>query len=111
MMWSFIANQIPWWVYLVLLMCGAAVAWVFFGPVLTMIWGLLPKWVKVVLGFILAVMLAIVYGRNKGYAQARLTQQKLDEHAELNRQEIHNDVVKRDEPTVDRDLDKWMRDK
>lgn len=109
-MWDFIKNMIPWWVYLILIVAGAGILWVYFGPLLLAIWSRLPAWAKYVIGLLLAIGLSVVYGRNKGFADARERQKKLDEKAVQKRQEIHNEVSKLDTTQLDKRLDKWMRD-
>lgn len=109
-MWEFILNQIPWWVYVILIVAAGGILWVYFGPLILAIWRILPGWVKYVIGLLLAIGLAVVYGRNKGWNDRESVQRRIDEKAVENRRVVHESVQKRSEPELDRDLAKWMRD-
>ena len=111
MIWDFIKNSIPWWVYLIGFLAAGGILWVYFGPLIMAIWHRLPNWLQWTIIMIFAVFLSVIYGRNKGFADARKRQKELDAHAVQKRQEIHNEVEHMDAPTVDRELDKWLRDK
>ena len=82
----------------------------FLSPVIIPLWNVTPRWVKVAGGFILALGLAVVYGRNKGFQAARDIQAKANVRAESNRVEKHNEIEKLDTTQLDKRLDKWMRD-
>jgi len=109
-MWDFIKNMIPWYVYAIGIAVIGGTLWVFFGPTLLVIWRILPNWTKYVIGLLLAVGLAIVFGRNRGFRDAKEMQKRLDERAVGVRQETHDEVQKLDVRAVDKRLDKWMRD-
>lgn len=110
MIWDFIKNMIPWWVYLILIVAGGGILWVYFGPIILAVWARLPNWAKYAISLLLAIGLSVVYGRNKGYNDARSTQKKLDERAVQKREEIHSEVQKLNTADLDKRMDKWLRD-
>jgi 4-amino-4-deoxy-L-arabinose transferase-like glycosyltransferase len=107
---SSIIDQIPWWVYLGVMIVGAGVAWYFLAPILLPLWKLMPNWLKVTLGVIVAVFLAFIKGRNTGHSNAVKEQEKRNAEGEAKRNELHNQVERLPSSDVDDRLSKWMRD-
>lgn len=107
---EWIFAQVPWWAWLILVSPFVGAAFYFFGPVIMAIWAVVPRPVKWVLGGVLAFTLAFFAGRNKGIKLQKEQQKRLDERAVQKRQEIHDEVQKLDQPSLDKRLDKWMRD-
>lgn len=107
---QYIMDMVPWWVWLAptSLIVGALL-W-FFGPYILGIWNMLPTKVKGVLIAIGTVGIAYLIGRNQGNRTAREAQRQRNIHAEKTRREIHDDVEKRSDDQLDRDMAKWMRD-
>jgi hypothetical protein len=103
---SWLFNFIPWWAWVVAAIIAAVLTYQFWLP----IWAMLPRPVKVALAAIAAVLTAYVAGRNKGSKDERDRRAKADANAIKNRKDIDDEVRNRPAATVDRDLDKWMRD-
>lgn len=110
-MLSWIIDQIPLWAYVVAVLCVLAVLYFYFGAILIPIWNALPKWVKTVIYFLLAIGAAFVLGRNKAARDFKERQDNLNAKAVQKRQEIHDEVSNLDKPATDKRLDEWLRDK
>ena len=110
MIWNFIVDHIPIWVYVVVGCAGAGALMYFFSPIIIPLWNLLPNWLKWFLGFVVAMFLAIMGGRYKGRKDAEEEQRERDAEALKNRTKVDNEVNKLDRPAVDKRLDPWMRD-
>lgn len=103
-------DQIPWWLYILIAVPLIGGLMYFLSPVLIPLWRMTPTWVKGVGGFLLALGLAFVSGRNKGSRDAKEMQKRRDAEAVQNRERIHREVDHLNEPDVDKRLNKWMRD-
>src|SRR5690348_15840766 len=108
-MLSSIVDQIPWWVYLGVMIVGAGVAWYFLAPILLPLWKLMPNWLKVTLGVIVAVFLVSTQGRNTGHSNAVKDQEKSNAEAETKRTELPTDLDLHPSSDSDDRLSKWMR--
>lgn len=106
---TWIISQIPLWAWIMLGLLIAAPLFYFFGPAIIALWSVLPRWVKVVLGFIGALFSAYVLGMNRASRAAKERQKQLERQAVEKRSEIHEDVQKRSESDVDKSFDKWVR--
>lgn len=109
-MLSWIIDQIPLWVYVVVTVLTVGAMFYFFSPILVPLWNLTPRWVKVVGGVMLAIGSAFVLGRNKGARDAKAIQQQANARAESHREEVHEAVQELHGDKLDKRLDKWMRD-
>lgn len=107
---NYIVDHIPVWVYVVVGCAGAGALMYFFSPIILPLWAKLPTWLKVTLGFIVAMFLAVMGGRVKGRRDAEEEQRQRDAAAIANRKTIDNEVDKMDRPTINTKLDPWMRD-
>lgn len=107
---SWFIDQIPLWVYITVALLIAAPLLYFFGPIIATVWNVLPRWVKVALGFVAALFSAYVLGRNKAARNAKEEQKRRDARAVQTRQEVHDDVQKLNRADTDKRLDRWMRD-
>jgi hypothetical protein len=108
---QYMLDSVPWWVWLAPTpFIIGALLW-FFGPFIIGFWNMLPTKVKAVIIAVATVGVAYIIGRSQGNKTARERQKQLNARAEQNRREIHDDIQKRSEPVVDRDLDKWLRDR
>jgi hypothetical protein len=103
---SYAFNYVPWWVWTVIAIVLLAVFW---QPVMAF-WLSAPKWLKGLIIGAGALLTAYVAGRNKGSKDERDRRAKADANAIKNRKDIDDEVRNRPAATVDRDLDKWMRD-
>jgi membrane protein implicated in regulation of membrane protease activity len=110
MIWNFIVDHIPVWVYVVVAVLGAGALFYFFSPVLIPLWNILPGWLKWLLGGIAAIFLAYVGGRYKGSHDEEERERQRDADALKKRKEVDDNVAKMDPKTVKTDLDKWRRD-
>lgn len=110
MIWNYIIDHIPVWVYVVIGVGGFGVLMYFFSPILIPIWNALPNWLKWAIGFVIAMFLAIMGGRYKGRKDAEEEQKKRDADAIANRKTVDNEISKLDKPAVNKRLDPWMRD-
>jgi hypothetical protein len=110
MLWNLIVDHIPIWVYVVVGGLGIGAAFYFFSPILIPIWNLMPTWIKLVLGGATATFLAYMGGRYKGRADADEETRRQNDEALKKRQKVDANVAQMDEKTVDKRLDRWMRD-
>lgn len=108
--WNFILDHTPVWVWLVILFGGTGALFYFFSPILVPLWNITPKWIKVVLAFILSVTLAALAGRYKGRKDADDERKKNDAAAIKNREDVHNEVQNLDPSERRKQLNKWVRD-
>ena len=94
MLWNWIIDHIPIWVWLVILFGGLGALFYFFSPILVPIWNLMPKWLKVLLGGIVSVTLAALAGRYRGRKDAEEEQRRRDAEALQKRKEVEDAVNK-----------------
>lgn len=109
-MWSWIVDQIPWWVYLIGGMTVVGGLFYFFSPILVPLWNITPRWLKVALGGIGAAFLAWTAGRNRGAHDAAELQRRNDANAINNRNEVNQSVQNASPAERDKRLERWMRD-
>jgi xanthine/uracil/vitamin C permease (AzgA family) len=107
---GFLLDQVPWWLYAIVLLIGVGVLFYLFSPVLVPIWNATPLWIKVAIGAVIGVFLAFVKGRNVGHDNAVKEQERRNERGVQKREEIHKEVKSLDRAAVDKRLDKFMRD-
>lgn len=107
---EWLIAQIPWWVYLIVAAPFVGAAFYFFSPLIMGIWAITPKWLRWLLGGLLALILTFFAGRNKGITLQKEQQKRVDEKGVQKRQEIHDEVQKLNPTDLDKRLDKWMRD-
>lgn len=105
-MFSWIIDQIPWWVWA----AGAAVALAATYPMWSAIWMLLPRWLKATLIFVGSLGLAYVAGRNRGLKNERERQERANAEATKRRLETNAEVDRLRPADRDKQLDKWLRD-
>lgn len=85
--WS-LYNQIPWYVPLVLAIIAAAFCWNYIAP----IWFLLPRSVRWGIAFVIAIIVAVQYGRNRGVQAEQQQRKTLNDHAIKQRDQIDERV-------------------
>lgn len=107
---NWIFDHIPLWVWVTVTICGAGAAFYFFSPILVPLWNITPRWVKVVLGFILSILAALAAGRYKGAKDERDMQARRNAQAIQTRTEVDNEVGNLSNADADKRLDQWMRD-
>lgn len=109
-MWilEFIWNHVPWYVPLIAGIIAAGFCWQWIAP----IWFILPRWLKWTIGFIIAMIVAVQYGRNRGVAGEQARRKSLNEHAIKQRDAIDESVKALPDNAVSRKLrdNGWMRD-
>lgn len=110
MLWNLIVDHVPVWVYVVVGGLAIGAAFYFFSPILIPLWRLMPTWLKVLLGGATATFLAYMGGRNRGRSDADEETRRQNEDALRKRVEVDNEIKTMDEKTVDKRLDRWMRD-
>lgn len=110
MIFNWIIDHIPLWVWITVFAAVVLAAFYFASPVLIPLWKITPRWVKITLTFVGAVVLAILGGRYKGRQDAEEEQRRRDNEALQRRTEIDHDIEKLDRPATDKRLDRWMRD-
>jgi membrane protein implicated in regulation of membrane protease activity len=111
MIWDFIVDHTPVWVYIVVGGAGIGAAFWFASPVLVPLWNITPKWIKVVLAFVVSVALAALAGRYRGRKDAEDLEKKREADALRKRQEVDNEIGKMGGSEVDKKLrDRWSRD-
>lgn len=110
MLWNFIVDHVPAWVYMVVAVLGAGALFYFFSPILVPIWNMMPTWLKVLLGGMGAAFIAWIAGRNRGRANAEEEERRKNAEALRKRTEVDTRVDKMDKTAVDHELDKWRRD-
>lgn len=105
--WS-LYNQIPWYVPLIIAIIAAAFCWQYIAP----IWFLLPRWLQVTIGFIIAIIVAVQYGRNRGVQAEQQRRQTMNEHAANQRDQINERVKAMPPNAVSAALERrgWLRD-
>jgi membrane protein implicated in regulation of membrane protease activity len=110
MIWNWIVDHIPVWVYIVAGGLGIGAAFYFFSPILVPLWNLTPRWVKVVGAFIVSIFLAAVAGRYRGRHDAEEEERRKNAEALRKRQEVENETNKMSSGEVDKKLrDRWSR--
>lgn len=110
LIFNWLLDHIPLWVYVVAFCMGGGALFYFFSPILIPLWNITPRWLKLVLGFILSIGAALVAGRYKGAKDERDMEAKRAAQAINNRTEIDNEVGKLSGTDTDKRLGKWMRD-
>lgn len=109
-MWLFwwIWNALPWWSYILIALVIVAVFW---QPIMA-VWSLLPRPIKVALGFIGALVVAVQYGRNRGQQSERDKQAAAEQRIKQKKGEINARVDNLPPSDVDKHLrdNKWLRD-
>jgi hypothetical protein len=106
---SWMFNFVPWWVWLVIAGGGGGAILAFVPGALALVvsvWNMLPRPVKVVLGGIVAILVAYVAGRNKGSKDERDMNEKRGAQATAKRLEIKRDVQNLKPSEVDAQLKK-----
>lgn len=107
---SMIIDWLPWWVIPSLCAVALGLTVPYWWPLFMPLWAWTPKWIKVALGAVGAAVLAYFAGRNRGAKNERERKDEATRRAIETRNEVQNDVAKADAPTVDKRLDRWMRD-
>lgn len=105
-----VIGHVPLTVWLVVTFVIVAVLYAFFGPIINAVLAITPRWVKVVLGGIFALVAAVAYGRYQGAKTEREIQKKREAGAVQKRKQINEKVHNLPDDRVDRELDRWMRD-
>jgi hypothetical protein len=88
MLWEWIWNQIPWWVFAAIAIIVIGFCWQWIAP----IWFILPKWLRWTIAFIVAIIVAVQYGRNRGVHGERERRKQLNAEAVKQREAIDERV-------------------
>ena len=107
---NWIIDHTPIWVWLVMLFGFAGAMFYFFSPILVPLWNMTPRWIKVLGGAILSVILAALAGRYKGRKDAEEEQRRRDAQALENRNKVHDEIQKLSPDDRRKRLDGWVRD-
>jgi hypothetical protein len=109
-MWwlEWVWNHVPWYVPYIVIIILIAIFWNVIAP----FWALLPKPIKYLIGFILAIFGAVQYGRNRGVAAEQQRRKTLNEHAIAKRDAIDEHVKNMPDNAVTDKLKRngWLRD-
>lgn len=108
---SFLADYVPWWVWLVLSLLGiggGTAALIIFVPAalpfLLGIWNRLPLWLRVLLIAVFAAPFIYLAGRSAGGAIEREKNKARADNAVRNRLEVENEVSNLPPSAVDKKL-------
>lgn len=108
-MFSSIIDYVPWWVWTGLALGGGGAA-IFFIPgalaLVTTIYNLLPKSIRLAFSAVVAVLVAYLAGRNRGSANERDKNKDRADNAVRNRLEVENKIGKLTPSQVDHELDR-----
>lgn len=101
-------NAVPWYVPVIIAIILVGVCWQFIAP----IWALLPRPIKILIGFIGSIFVAVQYGRNRGQQSERDKRAEQNATAIKTRDKIDAKVQAMPDSDVDSALrrNKWMRD-
>lgn len=108
--WTFVVDHTPIWVWLTILGLVVGAAFYFLSPILVPLWNITPRWIKVVLAFIVSVILAALAGRYRGSQDERDKQNKANADALNKRKEVDSEVDKQTPEQTRQGLDRWYRD-
>ena len=106
---NWIIDQIPWYVWALLLGGGGAAVFAFVPGALALVlgvWNALPGWARWVLGGAVVAALAYFKGRNVGRDNAEADQRRLDDKARDTAKEVNREVNQLDDKEVDDKLGK-----
>lgn len=100
--------MVPWYVPYIVIIILIAIFWNVIAP----FWALLPRPIKYLIGFALAMFGAVQYGRNRGVAVERDRRRTLNEHAIAKRNAIDEHVKNLPDNAVTDQLKRagWLRD-
>ena len=104
-----VINAIPWWVLLIIALVGLGVVYAYAKP----IWDLMPRPVKLLIGFVLSIVLAVQWGRNDGRKDELALEKERNNEAREKKGQIDAEVKNMPDDDVVRDLNRggWLRDK
>lgn len=105
---EWIWNHVPWYVPLAAAFIAVGALWSYIAP----LWHLLPRSAQITIGFIIAIIVAVQYGRNRGVAGEQARRKSLNEHAAEQRDQINERVKAMPPNAVTAALDRrgWLRD-
>ena len=106
---TWIAAQIPFWVYVTVALLCAAAMFYFLSPILVPLWAVTPKWLKWTLGVVGGLLATYVFGLTRGNRAAKERQKQLEAKANAHREEADREIRNRPDDKLDRDYDKWVR--
>lgn len=107
---SWIVDHIPLWVWITVVVVMVGAAFYFLSPILVPLWNVTPRWVKLVLGFVLSLLAAIAGGRYKGAKDERDMEARRNAEALQTRVKVDHDVDKLTKSETDERLANWYRD-
>lgn len=110
---AYILDATPWWVWLGLVMGGGGALFAFVPGALALavsIWNVLPRPVKIGLGFLVALLAAFGAGRNRGARNAEERQKQADAAATKTRIDVDREVRQMKPEERDARLEKYYRD-
>lgn len=111
MLWDWVVDHIPVWVYVVVGGLGIGAAFYFFSPILIPLWNIMPRWMKVALAFVVSITLAALAGRYRGRANAEEEERRRNAEALRKRTEVDNEINKMSGSEVESKLrNRWSRD-
>ncbi|MDB5733240.1 MAG: hypothetical protein JWQ03_3135 [Variovorax sp.] len=102
--WAF--NYVPWWVWFVAVLLALGFTIQFWLP----IWAVTPRWLKVTLGAIGAILAAYFAGRNRGSKDERDQRARTDARTIQTRTETDHEINNLSPSDTDKRLDRWSRD-
>lgn len=99
-------NAVPWYVPVVIAIIAVGFCWQWIAP----IWFLLPRWLQVTIGFTIAIIVAVQYGRNRGMQAEQDKRKALNAQAVQQRDKIDERVKAMPPNAVTRALERngWM---
>jgi membrane protein implicated in regulation of membrane protease activity len=108
-MWWLI-DHVPPWVWIILIIGTTGALWFYFSPIITVVWRLLPNWLKVTLGAVLSLILAVLYGRYKGAKDEREKQAEREADQINKRKQVDESVRNASDADLDKRANRWLRD-
>jgi biopolymer transport protein ExbB/TolQ len=81
-------NSIPWYVPVVAIIIAAGFCWQWIAP----IWFILPRWLRWAIAFVVALIVAVQYGRNRGMQAERQRRDDLSAQAREHREKIDEQI-------------------
>jgi hypothetical protein len=108
---NYIIDHTPLWAWLTGGGIAVAVLLYLFSPILVPLWQALPQPVKIAIGFVVSIVLALLAGRHKGRQNAEAEERARNARAAQTRREVDADVNKLKEGDAAKTLrDRWSRD-
>lgn len=107
---SWLLDFLPWWTWYAVVGAVLAFTLPWWLPLAKIVWAFLPAWARFVLGGFLAALAAYLMGRNTGTRNERERQRERDARAEAQRRETNEEIERKPDDQVNKDLERWNRD-